>query len=1163
MMKRLSFLFVALFAAMTSMAQFDADKFYSLITPSGLALDNGTTVNIDTGMTLAMPDETSTGQAWKLLHVKDDIYRLLNAFSGCALDNGNGRSAHPVVQWTNEPGNNNQLWRVIKQDNGFYVLQSVPTGMNLGARNHLQPGEPVWQVNADNKQESQQWKFVVSDVKESMVMPKTSSDNDWENQHILGINKLDGHVTFVPYASIAEMHADPSYKEPWVRTSSSRYMLLNGMWKFHWVKQPEDRPVNFYKTTYDVSKWNDIKVPSTLEMEGYGTPIYTNISYPFLNNPPFIQPMKTFTAEREPNPVGSYRRDFVLPKGWNGQNIYLHFDGVYSAFYVWVNGMKVGYSQGANNDSEFDITKFVKAGKNTIAVEVYRLSDGSYLEDQDMFRVSGIHRDVYLVARPKTHISDIHLSSVLADDFRSATLYADVKCNGRAEVIVYDNEGHEVARTSGNEVTISNLNTWSAERPYLYSVDVNLYNAAGRLVECTTQRFGFRRVETINNKVYVNGRLTYFKGTDRHDTHPVLGKSIPVESMIEDILLMKRHNINTVRTSHYPNDPKMYALYDYYGLYIMDEADQECHGNNSIMNDPEWRDAFVDRGVRMVQRDRNHPSVIFWSLGNESGAGCNAISERDAIRALDNTRLIHYCEQNDDMDMDSQMYPSLSNMIRNDRNGHQKPYFLCEYAHAMGNAIGNLREYWDYIENESVRQIGGCIWDWVDQGFSPAPTLHYEPIADSDVAKARAEGLRPDMYFYGGSFGDIPNDNDFCCNGIITPDRKVTPKLLEVKKVYQYVKFSLDGKTLTLDNRYGDYNLNDFDFFYSLLRNGEVCLDGKVALPSTEPWKKNSVELPLHVVDLNDGGEYFLNVELRLRHSETWAEAGHVVAEEQFLLKEHLPEFTLGNSQLTCTIDERTGIMTSLRTPEGELLHDGHGLQFNWFRSISNESRTPSQVSEKGFSRLRRITRNKCADGSEEIITEFIAQVGKCRIPYTVTYGLLPDGRITVDATFRMQGEGALPRLGLQQWLSPSLENVRWYGRGPIENYPDRRYASNMGIWQSTVTDMREHYVRPQSMGERCDNRWVELTDNSGHGLRITSLGSTFGFSALHYTDTELRHMKYDYQLDNSARPEVILTLDAAMRGLGNASCGPGPLPQYELTPGAFYSYSLILESVK
>ena len=779
---------LALFCTLSITAQtIDPSQVYEIHTLNGLAIDNQE--NVDTGSKIfiskRIPGKES--QVWQFLPVEKDIYCIVSPLSQQAIDNGgSGAIERSVLQWSSDSNNSNQRWRVEKQANGHYTFTSLASGYNLGFPDAGLVGEPIFQLKPDVSQINQQWILVKSSVKVKADPLKTSSKNDWENQHVIGINKEDGHSTFIPYASIEEMKADPAYQYPWKRTHSSRYLLLNGNWKFNWAKQPKDRPKDFYKTNYDASTWSVIPVPSNWEMHGYGTPIYTNITYPFRNNPPFIQGQRGYTVEKdEPNAVGSYRHEFILPANWTDKEVFIHFDGVYSAMYLWVNGKKVGYSQGANNDARFNITRYVCPGKNLLAVEVYRWSDGSYLEDQDMFRLSGIHRDVYLVATPKVQLRDLHLTSVLSPRYDKAELnvksqirnYGKTLVNASVRISLLDGSGKQLRQfttptgtlPAGKEVTVNSRGTirdpklWSAETPYLYTVNVELLDEQGRVTEATSQQYGFRRIEIRNNKVYINGMLTLFKGANRHDIHPQYGKAIPVESMIEDILLFKRHNLNTIRTSHYPNDPKMYALYDYYGLYVMDEADQECHGNMSLTDNPTWESAFVDRAVRMVQRDKNHPSVIFWSLGNESGGGCNITAEYNAVQAIDD-RPIHYEGMNDQADIDSRMYPSIESMIEQDRLPRNKPYFLCEYAHAMGNAVGNLEEYWDYIEYHSNRMIGGCIWDWADQALNKP-------------------GEAKDRLFFGGSFGDTPNDNDFCCNGLVTADRRVTPKLLEVKKV--------------------------------------------------------------------------------------------------------------------------------------------------------------------------------------------------------------------------------------------------------------------------------------------------------------------------------------------------------------------------------------------
>ena len=690
-MKRISFsLLTGLLAVFGAGAQpFDTAKCYTIATSDGLVLDAQSSVLSETTLVLATPEADNFSQVWQITPLGNDLYQLVNGYSFQAMDNADGAEEHPVIQWPADPGNHNQFWHLSRNRDGSYYILSEATGMALGLRRVGIFGDEAWQLQADPDSPLQRWIIRESAQKVDFIVAKTSSKNDWENEKVFAINKEPGHPTLIPYASEAEMVTDAAYARPWERTASSRYLLLNGKWKFHWVKAPEERPASFYKPSFDVSGWEEIEVPSCWEMKGYGTPLYSNITYPFMNNPPFIQAQRGYTMEKEPNPVGSYRRDFTLPADWTGKEVYLHFDGVYSAFYVWVNGKKVGYSQGANNDAEFNVTKYVRKGTNTVAVEVYKWSDGSYLEDQDMFRFGGIHRDVYLMARPKNHVRDIRTETEFNDDLSIATLKTFVLTSrdGTVDVTLYDEDGVKVGE--GPQIRVTGPKLWSAEKPYLYTVRISVFDKAGNLAECTFFKHGFRKVEIKANKLYVNNVLTYLKGADRHDIHPVYGKAVPVESMIEDVLLMKRHNLNTVRTSHYPNDPKMYALYDYYGLYIVDEADQECHGNNAISTYPSWEGAYVDRAVRMVRRDRLHPSVFFWSLGNESGKGSNIVAMRDAVRALD-SRPIHYEGMNEVADFDSQMYPSLDNMIERDRNGSDRPYFLCEYAHAMGNAIGNL-----------------------------------------------------------------------------------------------------------------------------------------------------------------------------------------------------------------------------------------------------------------------------------------------------------------------------------------------------------------------------------------------------------------------------------------------------------------------------------------
>lgn len=1167
-MKRLLFTTVLLLSVAAATAQdFDPGRCYTVSTPEGLALSTGESNKTEAPIILAKPEKGDASQVWQLCPVGKDSWQLVNGYSFQALDNANGADEHPVLQWADEKDNPNQQWIIRRSKDGGFSVVSAATGMALGLRRTGRSGDRAWQLASDPGSPLQRWVIAESPMKVDFIVPKTSSGNDWENASVFAVNKEPGHATMIPYASEEEMVSDPAYARPWERSASSRVLMLNGRWKFHWAKSPGERPKDFWKNGFDVSAWDEIDVPSCWEMKGYGTPLYTNVTYPFLNNPPFIQAQHGYTMESEPNPTGSYRREFTLPADWSGKEVYLHFDGVYSAFYVWVNGKKAGYSQGSNNDAEFNVTPYVHKGTNTVAVEVYKWSDGSYLEDQDMFRFGGIHRNVYLMARPKVHFRDFRTETAFGEDFSEALLTVHASLSGKGGTVkaaLYDEDGVRVAAApaAGAEVSLAlpvkAPHLWSAEKPYLYTVRLEVQDAAGRTLETTFFRHGFRKVEFIGNKLHVNGVLTYLKGADRHDIHPVHGKAVPVESMEEDILLMKRHNLNTVRTSHYPNDPRMYALYDYYGIYVVDEADVECHGNQAISDKPSWEGAYVDRAVRMVLRDRLHPSVLFWSLGNESGKGCNIVAERDAVRALD-SRPIHYEGQNEVADIDSQMYPSLSGMERMDRSGAQKPYFLCEYAHAMGNAIGNLAEYWDYIENKSERMIGACIWDWVDQAL-------YMP------------GAHDGKLYFGGSFGDVPNDNDFCCNGIVTADRRITPKLLQVKKVYQYVKISQQRPgTLVLENRYTACNLNEMNLSMALLHDGTRVFEAVMPLPDTAPWERCTLDLPIPEDLLEaDGREVTLQVELTLREATRWAGAGHVAASEEFVIREKKPApeqapageplkvyfeesryLCARNGAVSVRFDMSDGRLLSLCLDGSEVLHNLGGPTFHSFRYLSNDAaRFTADQGEEILTAPTVLTgfRYKVHDWGVRVETELEASVGGLSVPHVIIYDIHSAGYVDVEARFTAGDGFNLRRLGLQMMLDPAYEQVCWYGRGPMENYRDRKDCAFLGIYESTVTLMAEHYVRTQTMGERCDTRWLRFSAADGRTLTFTADG-TFDFSAQHFTDTDLYRVKYGNDLDKIRRSEVVLNLDCRMAGVGNASCGPDLLPEYAIAPGKEYRF--------
>ncbi|MGQ8336975.1 glycoside hydrolase family 2 TIM barrel-domain containing protein [Sunxiuqinia sp. A32] len=1191
-MQKIRFLFLgalAIFLVATKPGQsqeINEDILYKIVSPSGLVIDNLNTEQNASHIYLGKDVKKSKGQYWRIVSA-GNRYLIYCPFNLKSMDVVEGEDEkYPVNLWGYSRGNRNQHWYLQELSNGTFSIAHANSGMLLVPSEGDQNGKMIY---ISSKQKAV-WKLVPT----SMKLPPenfTGKDN-WENEQIFAVNKEEGHNTYIPYPNVASLKADKYFNFPWEVPTSEYYQSLNGDWKFHWVKQPSERPTDFYKTNYDVSSWNEIPVPSNWEMHGYGTPIYTNITYPFLNKPSLIRPQKGYTNEKEPNPVGSYRRNFNIPEGWDGKEVFLHFDGVYSGLSVWVNGKKVGYSQGANNDAEFNITDFVKTGENMIAAEVIRWSDGSYLEDQDMFRLSGIHRDVFLYATPKLHVRDYHLKNEFTNDNYESALFkvdASVKNLGSKinkantlEVTLLDPAGNEVVTLEQKvndlnkeekvfqlQAQVENPMLWSAENPNLYSVIVSLKDENGAETEAMSSKFGFRNVEIKNKRLYINNEQVFLKGTNRHDTDPVYGRAIPVETMLKDVLMMKQHNINTVRTSHYPNSSKMYAMYDYYGLYIVDEADLECHGNSSLSDKMSWQAAYIDRITRAVERDKNHPSVIIWSLGNESGAGRNMVAMYKRAKELDPSRPVHYEGQNDAVDVDSHMYPGLDNMASFDQRDTDKPYFLCEYAHAMGNAPGNMAEYWDYIENKSQRMIGGCVWDWVDQAIYK----YGEP---------------KDHYYYGGDFGDVPNDEDFCCNGLTTPDRRVTAKLLEAKKVYQYIKFrdlALRSGKIEILNRYDFTNLNAFTFKWEILKNGIAVESGVLDNFDLAPNQKAIVKVP-YKTRIDNENEYFLNVYVELNSDTRWAKAGHEVAKEQFAINTRTKietidlakletidaklkgdDLVMKTTEFKAVFDTKSGIFTSLEYDGNELIYNGNGLNLNWYRSVSNDKFTDQRYYET--------TNNEPlltwkTDASGKFVTMLVNTTATIHskqdisIPYMVKYVVYANGTIDVDASFTKPDNGSIVRrLGLQMQLPQGFENIEWYGNGPHENYIDRIQSAFTGLYQTTVTEMEaEHYVRSQSMGNREEIRWVTITNDKNVGLKVISK-DYLSFSALHLTDQDIWTAKHDFALDGVRKPEVYLNLDCMQQGLGNASCGPRPLLKYMIPENAPIGYSFRIEFVK
>ncbi|MGC9467879.1 MAG: glycoside hydrolase family 2 TIM barrel-domain containing protein, partial [Anaerolineae bacterium] len=657
--------------------------------------------------------------------------------------------------------------------------------------------------------------------------------NDWENPQVVGRNKEPAHATLLPYQD-----AESALKAD--REGSVYFKLLNGDWHFAWSPNPASAPAGFYANSYDVAGWDAIPVPSNWQMQGYGTPMYTNVQYPFC---PDYMP----EVPKDDNPVGSYRTTFTVPDSWEGRQVFIVFDGVDSAFYLWVNGELVGYSQDSRLPAEFDLTPYLRPGENTLAARVYRWSDGSYLEDQDFWRLSGIYRDVYLFATPTVHIRDFWARTALDAAYEDAELQVRVKVHAyddltaaghTVEAQLYDAQHKRVAEHTAEipddasqigvqewqlefAVPVANPKKWSAEHPNLYTLLLTLKDEAGEVLEVEGCNVGFRQVEIRDGKILINGVPVYFRGANRHEHDPDTGHTVSVESMIEDILLMKRFNFNAVRTCHYPDDPRWYDLCDQYGLYLIDEANIESHGVwDEPSKDPMWRTAFLDRGSRMVERDKNHPSVVIWSMGNESGHGPNHAALADWIHAHDPTRPVHYESAHDEsyVDMISTMYPSLDRLVEfATAPGEARPFIMCEYAHAMGNSPGNLKEYWEIIE-QYPRVRGGFVWDWVDQGL--------RRITPSPVSPGGGEdGGTVEWFAYGGDYGESPHDGSFCINGVVFPDRTIHPCMWEFKKVYQPVDVEpvdLVAGKVEVVNKHFFSDLSYLDIAWTLSVDGEV-----------------------------------------------------------------------------------------------------------------------------------------------------------------------------------------------------------------------------------------------------------------------------------------------------------------------------------------------------
>ena len=1127
----------------------------------------------------------NTAQVWKFAANKGAFIMANGNYNGLAIDMALNNTGEPLLYFIDAKNpNQNIFFEEVEGQEGAFRLYAIYKDKKYYM--YSQTSAKLRTTTDPNNDAT------------LYTLEKTDrvKGNYWEDETVYEENKEVAHATFIPYVSSLQMQSDVNYAKPWITPKKADYLTLNGLWKFKFVPEPSQRPgeTDFYGDKVDVSKWDTISVPSCWEMKGYDLPLYVNVEYAFQDNPPYIQNKVPGVGN---NPVGSYRRQFTLPEGWEKKNVFLHFDGLYSAAFVWVNGHYVGYTQGGNNDAEFDLSAYVRTGDNNICVQVFRWSDASYLEGQDMFHMTGMHRDVYLYATPKTFVRDHYITSTLspADKYHSGTMNVELEMDNRhktvaeksVKVSLINPQGKVMGTQTANfafaagETSkkvkvqfdgLSNLQLWSAEQPTLYTLEV-CQMEGGKEEMAFSTKYGFRHIEIKNGLVYINGARVFFKGVNNQDTHPFHGRTMPVETMLKDVFLMKQANINTVRTSHYPRQAKMYAMFDYYGLYIMDEADVECHKNwqdkgmwGALSNVPSWEGQFVDRTVRMVRRDRNHPSIIFWSLGNESGVGCNFVASFKATKALD-PRPIHYegtsnAGRTDCSELNSKMYPDLS-YVRNksSHNNGDQPFFMCEYAHAMGNGVGNLKDYWDIIESSRLG-IGGCIWDWVDQAI-------YDPQA---IKRGQLTKNGFDHYTSGYDYPG-PHQGNFLNNGVITADRAWTPKLTEVKKVYQYaaLTYNKSQKSVTIKNKYNFIDLNRFNLQYSVLKNGEVVETQVLEMPSVAPGKSVAVNIPYATV-LEDGQEYFLNVALTAKETTDWCENGYAQITEQFPLLNRpskLPAIKATGEELV--LNKANGI--SVKNKNIKFVVGKDGMVKTWtcngvdiivpnhkqpigsnIRWIENESPYGGHRFGEKYAQINSatVTGNLSTDRLSCTV-KVVAKDDDC--PYTLLFTVYADGTVDMKATYSPKKHD-LRRIGLDMVFPAGFEDVEYYAKGPWENYIDRQTGSYIGRYTSTVSDFLEMYTHPQSMGNRLDLRALVMTNaDTDEFIQIETEGKV-SFSLQHYNQSDfLTPVLHPWNLQK--HDVTFATFDYMQRGLGNGSCGPGTEAPYLCPSSGNYTHTL------
>lgn len=1015
-----------------------------------------------------------------------------------------------------------------------------------------------------------------------------------ENPELLGVNKERYHATLMPYGNLQEALAGKRHASTWCRS-------LNGSWKFNWVPSPEKRPVDFYKADYDVSKWDNIPVPSNWEVHGYGTPFYRNLGYTVKKDYPSVmsEPDKNYTAYKERNPVGCYRRSFEVPADWNGRRLFLTFDGVDCAFFVWINGQKVGFSVNSRNAAEFDITKYVKAGANSIAVEVYQYSSGTWLEDQDMWRLHGIFRNVNIWSTPQVHMRDFFVKQDLDNNYKDATVEVLVNtrnygaAGGKAQAVqavLYNKEGNIVAKADAAgkalraeeeeqlsiRFAVSNPAKWTAETPNLYTLV--LTSAEGEIISA---KVGFRKVEIKGRVFTVNGVPIKLKGVNRHEHWSDVGHAVTEEQMIRDLQVIKQGNCNHIRTSHYCDDPRWYELCDEWGIWLVAEANVECHGyDRRFENEPTIKSAIIDRNIANIENFKNHAAVIIWSLGNECGWGENPnfVAAMNAVKALDPSRPIHYerfgTGKGNPADLDGRMYGTAQDYAKVAQNKElTKPFYICEFVHAMFNSMGSLAEYSEVFDN-NPEILGGAIWEFQDQALINNRNPNHTILA------------------YGGGFGEVPNDHYFIHKGVVSYNRtvegnQVKPHYPEMKKAFQWIGTELVNPLnggIRIKNKYQFISLDNIDASWSITENGIEIAKGNFTLPHIDALRERNINLPLNLEHIKPGAEYFLRVSYKQKSQELWADKGFEVASEQFKLPirtlpllqakttqppvkmtQSGPLVTITGNGFSVLFDKKTGLLTQLTKNGVNLLTEGgaphicltraaHQTDDNWV------SRTWSRFGVQALTdSLVNFKTEPVGIGAVKI-TSVIRSSGKEGFTTWHTAEYLVQGDGTIQVANKLQFTGwriNLARIGVRMLFDKKLDQVQYFGRGPFENYSDRKAAAEVGLYELNVNEQYE-YEKPMERGNHEEVRWARISGAGKPAVLLQSDENLMQFAAVPHTDEQM--FPVEYKIDLPESKATVFYLSTKTLGVGSNSCGPKPLEEFLVwSDDASFTYTINL----